>query len=41
MKLRAKVVSTGKTASGIEIPARVVEALGSSQRPAAKVSING
>jgi len=28
MRLRTKILSAGKTAAGIEVPARVVEALG-------------
>jgi hypothetical protein len=41
MRFRAKLLATGKTAAGIEVPAKVVEALGSSQRPAVSVTING
>ena len=39
--IRAKVLQTGKTACGIEIPARVVAGLGPSRRPAVKATING
>jgi hypothetical protein len=41
MRFRAKLLATGKTAAGIEVPAKVVEALGSSRRPAVSVTING
>ncbi|HXA41799.1 MAG TPA: YdeI/OmpD-associated family protein [Candidatus Solibacter sp.] len=41
MKLRATIEGTGKTAAGIEIPAAVVDALGSGKRPAVRVTING
>lgn len=40
MKLRATIEGTGKTAAGIEIPAAVVESLGSGKRPAVRVTIN-
>ncbi|MGH2562091.1 MAG: DUF1905 domain-containing protein, partial [Thermomicrobiales bacterium] len=41
MKLRAVLQLGGKTATGIEIPADVVAALGSSKRPPVRVTING
>jgi hypothetical protein len=41
MKFRALIEGTGKTAAGIEVPAEVVSALGSSKRPAVRVTING
>jgi hypothetical protein len=41
MRIRAKVLQSGKTACGIEIPATVVAGLGSSRRPAVKATING
>lgn len=41
MRFRTKLLAAGKTAAGIEIPARVVEALGSSKKPAVSVTING
>lgn len=41
MRFRTKLLAAGKTAAGIEIPARVVEALGSSKKPAVNVTING
>jgi hypothetical protein len=34
-------LATGKTAAGMEVPAKVVEALGSSKRPPVRVTING
>ena len=37
----ATVELGGKTATGIEIPAAIVNALGAGQRPAVRVSING
>ncbi len=41
MKFRATVRLEGKTATGIEVPAKVVAALGPTQRPAVNVTING
>ena len=41
MKFRSTVELGGKTATGIEVPAKVVDRLGSSKRPAVKVTING
>jgi antitoxin component of MazEF toxin-antitoxin module len=41
MKLRAKILLSGKTATGIEVPTKVVEALGTSKRPAVQVTVNG
>jgi Domain of unknown function (DUF1905)/Bacteriocin-protection, YdeI or OmpD-Associated len=41
MKFRALIEGAGKTAAGIEVPAEVVSALGSSKRPAVRVTING
>jgi hypothetical protein len=41
MRFRTTVLQGGKTATGIEVPAKVVEALGSGKRPAVKVTING
>jgi hypothetical protein len=40
MRFRAKVLLAGKTATGVEVPARVVEALGSTKRPLVRVTIN-
>ncbi|MEP6729906.1 MAG: YdeI/OmpD-associated family protein [bacterium] len=41
MKLRAKLLSNGKTATGIQIPDTFVASLGPSKRPAVRVTING
>ena len=41
MKFRAKIELAGKTATGIEVPAAVVTKLGSSKKPAVRVTING
>jgi len=41
MKFRATILQAGKTATGIEVPPEVVEALGSGKRPAVRVTING
>lgn len=38
---RAELLSTGKTTTGIVVPAEVVERLGSGKRPAVNVTING
>lgn len=40
MRFRAKVLLAGKTATGVEVPAKVVEGLGSTKRPLVKVTIN-
>ncbi|MHB8612013.1 MAG: YdeI/OmpD-associated family protein [Candidatus Dormibacteraceae bacterium] len=40
MRLRAKILRSGKTAAGIEVPSRVVAALGS-KRPPVRATING
>ena len=41
MRFRTKVLLAGKTATGVEVPAKVVEGLGSSRRPLVRVTING
>ncbi|HEY4333123.1 MAG TPA: YdeI/OmpD-associated family protein [Ilumatobacteraceae bacterium] len=41
MKFRSTLVLGGKTATGITVPDEVVAALGSSKRPAVRVTING
>ena len=41
MKFRATVQQSGKTATGIQVPAEVVAQLGSSKRPPVRVTING
>lgn len=39
MEFRAELELGGKTATGIEVPAEVVEALGSGRRPAVRVTL--
>jgi hypothetical protein len=41
MKFRASIELSGKTATGIEVPAAVVAKLGSSKKPAVRVTIKG
>ena len=41
MKFRATVVTAGKTATGIEVPAKIVEGLGTSKKPKVEVTIKG
>jgi Bacteriocin-protection, YdeI or OmpD-Associated/Domain of unknown function (DUF1905) len=41
VRFRATVELGGKTATGIEIPAEVVESLGSGKRPPVRVTVNG
>ena len=41
MRFRATIELGGKTATGIRIPAEVVDALGSGKKPAVTVTING
>lgn len=41
MKFRTTIELSGKTATGFEVPAEVVEALGSTRRPAVTVTLNG
>jgi bacteriocin resistance YdeI/OmpD-like protein/uncharacterized protein DUF1905 len=41
MRFRTRIKQSGKTATGIQVPDEVVEALGSGKRPAVKVTING
>src|ERR1700693_1899343 len=41
MRFRAKILQSGKTAAGIEVPAKVVAALGTSKRPPVRATING
>jgi Domain of unknown function (DUF1905)/Bacteriocin-protection, YdeI or OmpD-Associated len=40
LRFTAEVLSAGKTATGVEVPAKVVEQLGS-KRPKVRVTING
>ncbi len=41
MKFRATLELNGKTATGVEVPPAVVEALGSTKRPPVRVTIGG
>lgn len=41
MRFRTTILLSGKTATGIRVPDEVVAALGSSKRPAVRVTING
>jgi hypothetical protein len=41
MTFRTTVVQSGKTATGIEVPPDVIEALGAGKRPPVRVTING
>lgn len=41
MRFRATIQLNGKTATGIQVPDEVVASLGSSKRPAVRVTING
>jgi Bacteriocin-protection, YdeI or OmpD-Associated/Domain of unknown function (DUF1905) len=41
MRFRTTIQQSGKTATGIQVPEEVVDALGSGKRPAVKVTING
>jgi hypothetical protein len=41
VRFRTTIKQSGKTATGIEIPEKIVEALESGKRPAVKVTING
>jgi hypothetical protein len=41
MRFRAKILQSGKTAAGIEVPAEVVTALSTSKRPPVRATING
>jgi hypothetical protein len=40
-KFQTVLLAAGKTATGIEVPANVIEGFGSSKKPAVKVTING
>jgi hypothetical protein len=41
MKFRTKILQAGKTATGIEFPSTIVDALGAGKRPPVRVTING
>jgi Domain of unknown function (DUF1905)/Bacteriocin-protection, YdeI or OmpD-Associated len=41
VRFRTTIQQSGKTATGIQVPEQVIEALGSGKRPAVRVTING
>ncbi len=41
MRFRTKILAAGKTAAGIEVPAKVVQGLGAGKVPLVRVTING
>jgi hypothetical protein len=41
MRFRTALLSNGKTATGIEVPADVMTALGAGRKPAVRVTLNG
>ena len=41
MRFKTKILTAGKTATGIEIPTDIIEALGSGKKPAVSVTLNG
>ena len=41
MRFRTTILTACKTATGIEVPPEVVEALGASKRPPVRVTVNG
>ena len=41
MRFHARLLQSGKSATGIQVPDEIVEALGNGKRPPVKVSING
>ena len=41
MKFRTTILQAGKTATGIQVPAKIVERLGAGKRPPVRVTING
>lgn len=41
MRFRTTILTAGRTATGIEVPAEVVGSLGTSKRPPVRVTING
>jgi hypothetical protein len=41
VRFRTRILTTGKTAMGFEVPASAVEALGAGKRPPVTVTING
>lgn len=41
MNFRTKILNAGKTATGIEVPAKLVEALGAGKRPPVRITLKG
>ncbi|HRH49322.1 MAG TPA: YdeI/OmpD-associated family protein [Panacibacter sp.] len=41
MKFKTKLLQAGKTATGIEIPAKIVEGFGVGKKPPVRITING
>jgi predicted thioesterase len=41
MNFRTKILEAGKTATGIEVPAKIVNALGAGKKPPVRITING
>jgi hypothetical protein len=41
MRFRTTIQQSGKTATGIQVPEEIIEALGAGKRPAVSVTING
>jgi hypothetical protein len=41
MRFRTTLLQSGKTATGIEVPPEVVEALGAGRKPPVRVTVNG
>lgn len=41
MQFRTTIILGGKTATGMEVPSEIVEALASGKKPAVKVTLNG
>ncbi|MFL6604840.1 MAG: DUF1905 domain-containing protein [Steroidobacteraceae bacterium] len=41
LTFKTKLLQAGKTATGIEFPAKIVDALGAGKRPPVRVTLNG
>ena len=41
MRFKTKILTAGKTATGIEVPPKVVDSLGAGKKPPVSVTING
>ena len=41
MKFKTTLLQAGKTATGIEVPAKIVESFGAGKKPPVRVTING